>query len=130
MDEKKEYREGHDPDPKGPSEEVGAAEDSHKDVVSEKPRIVTAFLIVKTIDGIELVTDLPDLNMDHSVSLPELRDLTYSVSMDTQAILVARRASTMCMTSMRDPASKRARDASVIQPVGKPTLVGPNGVPR
>lgn len=77
------YREGHET---VPEETVGKASDEHKDEIKEIP--LTAVLVLKFKDRMDVVRDIPGLSIDHAPSMQEIRDMCQSVAADAQGSMV------------------------------------------
>lgn len=86
----KEFREGDSP----VSEEVPTAQDEHSDEVSEPQEAVpmSAVLLIKFPDRVEISIDLPWLKTERKPSVAEIRDMASSARDEAQAIITGRKA--------------------------------------
>jgi len=117
-EEKRAYREGHEP---SPDETVGTPEDEFEDSIMEaeaKVKPLTAILVAKFEDRVEVVSEIPGMDMGHVASLSEIRDMANIVSNDAMLTLTANRAAQVFTQSLIQATASKQQQDRLVTPIG------------
>jgi len=109
---KDEYREGSDP---AVSESVGVSSDEHEDTIKDIP--LTAFVVLKFNDRIDLIREIPGMEIDHAPSMQEIRDMCRAAADDAQGSIITMRF-TETLSRVANARDNAAKSGRLIKPRG------------